>query len=151
MNLRVNSTSPLVASATKIFLEKTFNRRFDFAVSTRNFVMLDFDCKEDALECYNEALELAKALSEKYQSKCYIYRTPNGYHLICVKWMNWKEVEKVLKAFLTMIKEGSLKYLDQRHIEACLRRGYITLRLNQRYLQTIVEFGEGEVVVYELF
>ena len=147
--VRVNTRSTKIAASTKAILEKSLAYPFTFAISTKNLIFLDFDCKGDFDQCYWEAKGIAYTLVEQYGSEALIYRTPNGYHLIHKLWMDWRKIEKIIKGLLALIQEGAIKYLDNAHLEASLRRGYLTLRLNQLYLVAVVRRVGEEVKVYE--
>ena len=131
LRIRVNSSSKRVAAFTKVFLENKLKWKFNFAVSTRNYLFLDFDCKGEFEDCLAEAKGIAKALVMRFGGEAIIYRTPNGYHLIFKRWFSWRELQSIIKALIQGIEEGAFQYLDRAHLEASLRRGYMTLRLNQ--------------------
>lgn len=128
--VRINSSSKRVASYTKQLLEQTLQHKFDFAISTRNFIMLDFDCKNEREKCKDEVLLIARLLVEKHNGYVNVYETPRGYHIIHSTFLPWNEIRNILRA----LKLLELNYLDKNHIDACLRRGYMTLRLNQKKL-----------------
>lgn len=147
--VRVNTRSAKIAASTKAILEKSLAYSFTFAISTRNLVFLDFDCRGEFKECYEEAKWIGRALVEQYGSEALIYRTPNGFHLIHKRWLDWKKIQKIIRGFIALIDEGVVQYLDKAHLEASLRRGYLTLRLNQLYLVCRVINVDGEARVYE--
>ena len=124
--IRVNTSSLKVATFTKNYLEKKLKYPFSYGVSSRNILMLDFDCPDKPRDCLDEAIALCKALTNEYGSECCIYETPNGYHLIFYRFLRWSTVKRILR----MLLYQPFCYLDTAHIEASLRRGYITLRLN---------------------
>jgi len=136
---RINTVSKENALFVKRFLEAKTGGKFDIAISTRNYLMLDFDCDENIRECYLEAIDVAKTLNEEFNKPVYMYRTRHGFHLVVFHKMSWKLVRNYLRQFLAMINKGVLKYLDPKHIEASLRRGYITLRLNQITLLRVIK------------
>lgn len=150
--IRINTFSEKVASFTKNFLEEKLKHKFSYSISTKNYVMLDFDCERGGLfypECFLEAEAIAKALVKEYGNTACIYRTPHGYHLIHYRHLPWKTVKKILASLLDAKKRGELEWIDEAHLEASLRRGYITLRLNQEYRAICVRLTyDGEVEEY---
>ena len=148
--IRVNTRSTRVAATTRAILEKSLEYKFCFAMSTRNLIFLDFDCRDEFDNCYREVIIVGRTMVDRYGGEALVYRTPNGFHLMHTVWMDWKKIERTVRSFIVLINEGVLKYLDRAHLEASLRRGYLTLRLNQiRLVARIVRVGE-EVRVYEL-
>lgn len=129
--LRINSSSKRVIAQTRKYLEKTTGGEFDYAVSSRNHLMLDFDCSGEKRICVNDVFMTLELISEEFEINFAVYETPNGFHAIALNEKSWREISKVLKAILVGIRNGVFPYLDSNHIEACIRRGYMTLRLNQ--------------------
>lgn len=130
--LRINSNSSKVATFTKNYLERKLRYKFDYAISSRNIIMLDFDCRGEFDECFKEAKALGEALVNRYGSEACIYRTPNGYHLIYFKFIRWNVIKRLIRLLIAAIEGNDLLYLDKNHLEACLRRGYMTLRLQKQ-------------------
>lgn len=136
---RINTRSEKVAVITKEYLERKFKTKMHIAVSSRNHIMLDFDCPGKEHGCLVEALAVAKGLTEVHGGVAKVYETPHGFHVIHYKWLSWKEVKKVLETF----KEAKLlAFIDRRHIEASLWRGYMTLRANQKRVVAVFKDGE---------
>jgi len=132
MKIRINSRSLKVASFTKNYLERKLKYPFEYGVSSRNLIMLDFDCPEKPRRCIEEARATGRALVEEYGGDVCVYVTPNGYHLIYFRFLKWSTVKKILRRLRLAVDEGVLMYLDKNHLEACLRRGYMTLRLGRQ-------------------
>lgn len=141
--VRINSTSKKVISYSKLYVEKTLNYKFDFAISTRNYLLLDFDCGSNIEECIEEAIEISKVIVDELGGNVYIFKTNNGIHLIHDVFLPFSEIKTMLKAFKLL----NTKYLDKKHIDACLRRGYLTLRLNQK--KAILKVSKSGVEYYE--
>ena len=129
--VRVNTRSKLQALFSKKFLEAKIQHPMHIALSSRNYIMLDFDCPQKESACLIEAEAIAKQLSAQFGGKACVYETPHGYHVVHFTWIRWDQVQKILRSLLKGINDGWFKYLDKQHIEACLRRGYMTLRCNQ--------------------
>jgi len=141
--LRINTTSEEVAIHTKATLEQSFKRKFAYAISTRNFIMLDCDDKTK----FDKFLAFCRGLALKECAKCIIYETPNGYHAFLDKFMPRDRVRRFLIHLRDAIKHGKIDFIDLAHVEASLRRGYITLRLNQiRRVAIINELGEVKLL-----
>ena len=141
---RINTSSKRIASSTRRYLERKFGYGFDYAVSSSNHLMLDFDCKEEKEVCYDEVRMVCMIYTKEFPAVYYVYETPNGFHIISATEYTWRDIRKILESLLAGIKEGIWKYLDDKYIEACLRRGYCTLRLNQ--LRKVGEYSMGDVV-----
>jgi len=144
---RINTSSRKVACFTRRYLARRFDYPFDLAISTRNYLILDFDCV-DRKEAWEEAKMLGEVLVSQYGSQADIWRSPHGYHLVFKKWMTWKEIRRHISMLLEGIKQGVFTCLDQAHLEASLRRGYMTLRLNQRYKVAEIRLMEGGAKTY---
>jgi len=139
---RINTSSRKVAIFSKYFMARALKHPFDLAVSTKNYIMLDFD-GDDLQLALLEARTIGEALVDMYGGECYIYRSPHGYHLLFKKWMSWKEVRRFIAGLLQEVRKGTFKSLDEAHLDASLRRGYLTLRLNQRLkVLTLRKVGE---------
>lgn len=145
---RINTSSRKVACFTRRYLARRFEYPFSLAVSTRNYIMLDFDCPEDLRTAFEEARAIAEAFVEQYGGQADIWRTPHGYHLFFKRWFTWKEVRRHIASLLQDVRHGVFKCLDERHLEASLRRGYLTLRLNQLYKVAEVRLINGGVRTY---
>jgi len=139
--IRVNTESVSVALKTKRLLEMVLEKKFTVAVSTKNFILLDCDNKE-RLE---EFLAFCAGICKQYAAKGIVYETQHGYHFVCFKFLSypmWRHFYTFLKK--TLESDPSLReIIDYQHVDACLRRGYATLRLTQiRRVALINELGE---------
>ena len=142
--LRVNTSSKRVASTTKRYLERKFGLTYDYAVSSRNHLMLDFDCKGEKTTCFTEVRMICILYRKEFPAHYSVYETPNGFHVISTTEYTWRDVRKILESLLLGIKDGIWHYLDDKYIEACLRRRYCTLRLNQ--LRKVAEYSVGDIL-----
>ena len=142
--LRSNTSSKLSAYSTKRYLELKLGVPFDIAISSRNHLMLDFDCGGDKRRCFDEVRMVAMIYSKEFPGFYCVYETPNGFHLISANEYTWRDIRKILESLLQGIKDGIWLYLDDKHIEACLRRKYMTLRMNQ--IRKVAEYSKGEIL-----
>jgi hypothetical protein len=138
---RINTASLYIAVWMKKWLEQRFGRPFAIGVSTRNYVFLDCDRKDKLLEF----VEFCRGICMELADYGFVYETPNGYHFACKAFLphdRWRMFYALLRDRL--IKRPELQEIvDLAHIEATLRRGYVTLRLNQiRRVCTIYPSGE---------
>jgi len=129
VKLRVNTRSPESAVYTKYYLERKYGMKYAYAISSRNIIMFDFDGIEE--ESLKEAKTIAAMLVMMWGKYAKIYRSPNGYHLIYYRPVSWKAVRRFIAFLRLKVEEGEFKHLDAKYLEAVLRRGYMTLRLNQ--------------------
>ncbi|MEM2449053.1 MAG: hypothetical protein QXT14_08925 [Candidatus Bathyarchaeia archaeon] len=136
--IRVNSKSKEIAAFTKAYLERKLNYPFDIAMSTKTFLFLDVDYKNFEW-CYG----IASQLAQHFKCKCILIETPNGYHIVVLKRFEWSELVGWIKLF---ISESDALYLDKAHLEASLRRGYMTLRMNGLKFYEVDEYGKFRVL-----
>jgi len=138
---RINTASLHVAVWTKKWLEQKFNVPFGIGISTRNYIFLDCDNREKMMEF----IEFCRGICMEFAEYGFVYETPHGYHFACKAFLSydrWRTFYALLRDRL--IKHSELQEIvDLAHVEATLRRGYVTLRLNQiRRICVIYPSGE---------
>ena len=137
---RLNTASLDVAVRNLIILRRKFPEyKFTLAVSTNHYIFLDCDDKS----IMNEFVELCREICKEYQCNCYVFETPNGYHALFDRYMSPARWRAAMATLLTVAEETGI--IDAKHIEASLRRGYVTLRLNQISLLVVLNW-RSEVV-----
>jgi len=146
VRIRINSESIRVALRAKILLERALERKFELAVSSRNFIMLDCDRKDKR----DEFISFCAGIVKEFGGRGHIYETPHGYHFFLERFLTH---QRWLWFYRTLAKELRQKprlqaIIDLNHVEAVLRRGYTTLRLNQiRKIAVISSDGEVKYLV----
>ncbi|MBS7612481.1 hypothetical protein KEJ27_09855 [Candidatus Bathyarchaeota archaeon] len=131
--LRVNTKERDTAMLTKALLQKRLQHGFEVAMSTKNLLMLDIDIKN-----FEWAYGIASSLASYFNCKTLLIETPNGYHIIVLKRFEWSDLKLWIKYFIT---ESERLYIDKAHLEASLRRGYITLRMNGIAFYEVYPYG----------
>jgi hypothetical protein len=149
---RVNTKSLDVALRTAKLLTQKTKVRYTIGVSTRSMLMLDFDISRRRLRFSKRRVDLvvvfARAFADMLGCDATLYLTPRGFHAVFWKRLTEEEWRNLLVSIIevTSKDERLRSVLDVKHLEAALRRGYVTLRLNQlcRYADVV----RGEVKVY---
>ena len=146
VRFRINTHSIRVALRTARLLEAVMGGRFDIAISTKNFILLDCDDKS-AIELFTE---FCRGLCREYAARGFMYETPHGFHFVLLKFMSFPRWRTFYRWLLRMMdEEPELEdIIDRAHVEACLRRGYATLRLVQLRRYLMID-ETGEVIFYE--
>lgn len=133
--LRINNKTLEAAVRNAAFIEALFGWKMDIAISSDRLLFLDCDDKERL----NDFLSFCRALCKEYGAEGIIFETPNGYHFILMKPLHRDEVQRFYR-FLAKRKEICDKFaIDHVHVLATVRRGYTTLRLNQRRIAYFVQ------------
>ena len=91
LSIRVHNTTKKSAAFAKNWFEHRLKYPFSYAISTRNFLWLDFDCRGEKERCLEVVKEVAKFYSERYGGEYDIYETPHGYHLVGKQFVMWQE------------------------------------------------------------
>lgn len=147
MKIRINTSSTKVASFTKNYLSRKLNYPFTYAVSSRNILMLDFDATTPSSKklALDEAKSIGMALVDEYGGRVCVYETPNGYHLIYYRFMRWNRIKRIIRFLITSAVTGKFAFIDLNHLRACLRRNYMTLRLNRQKRVWCYKYGVSQV------
>jgi len=149
---RVNTKSLDVALRTAKLLTQKTKVRYTVGVSTRNMLMLDFDISRRRLRFSRRRVNLTivftRAFADMLGCDAALYLTPRGFHAVFWKRMTEEEWRNLIVSIIEVAsKDERLRsVLDIKHLEAALRRGYVTLRLNQ--LCKYADVRAGEVRVY---
>jgi len=131
----VNSNSKKIAMLTRKFLTAKLKHGFDLAISSKTMLMIDMDVKDPEL-----ARENAESLSIHFKADSILIETPNGYHIVVLKSLGWDRVRRYIKYLIEIADQVGI---DKAHLEACLRRGYMTIRCNgTRFWRCTYEEGE---------
>ena len=120
--IRVNTNSKSLAELTRKFLTSKLKHGFDIALSSKTMLMIDIDDKD-----FENAKDVTESLCLHFKSNCVLVETPNGFHIVVLKSLGWDRVERYIKYLLEVAENYKI---DKNHLEACLRRGYMTLRCN---------------------
>jgi hypothetical protein len=149
---RVNTRSLDVALRTAKLLTQKTKVRYTVGVSTRNMLMLDFDISRRRLRFSKRRVNLVvvftRAFAEMLFCDATLYLTPRGFHAVFWKRLTEEEWRNLIVSIIDVAsKDERLRaVLDVKHLEAALRRGYVTLRLNQ--LCRYADISAGNVRVY---
>ena len=149
---RVNTKSLDVALRTAKLLTQKTKVRYTVGVSTRNMLMFDFDISKRRLRFSRRRVNLVvmftRAFADMLACDATLYLTPRGFHAVFWKRVTEEEWRNLIVSTIevTSKDERLRSILDVKHLEAALRRGYVTLRLNQ--LCKYADIAGGEVKVY---
>jgi hypothetical protein len=150
---RVNTTDMTVAIRTAKILSHKTGTNYTLGVSSKRLIMLDFDLsKEKGVYLQSKidyVIKFVSALAKMLNVDASVYITPHGMHAVL-----WKEFsEEKWRAYITALIETASKekelrnILDMKHLLASLRRGYVTLRLNQ--ICKLADIENGELKIYD--
>jgi hypothetical protein len=134
--IRVNTNSKSIAELTRKFLTAKLKHGFDLAISSKTMLMIDIDDKD-----YGNAKYVTENLSMYFKADSILIETPNGFHIVVLKSLGWTTVERYIK---NLLEVAETYRIDRAHLEACLRRGYMTIRCNGTRFWRCV-YAEGEV------
>lgn len=134
---RVNTESLRVAVLTKKILEAR-GIKTDIAVSFYRLIALDHDNPLKDVRLLERFILFMRVISRELEADFAIYLTPHGAHGVVLKKVDreyWKRFYAILLDTLETNPRLSA-IIDKTHVYMALRRGYVTLRLNQicRYL-----------------
>jgi len=137
--IRVNTSSFKVAGFTRAYLERMYKYPFSWGISTRNYVWLDIDLTPpthiptpeemaELKERYrNDVIAIAWDVASRWRCHVDVYETPHGYHILWWRrFRHWRTVLRFVKTFYALFPN----LIDRKWVEACERRGYLTLRIN---------------------
>jgi len=137
MSFRINSPSLRQALINYYIMEKRGYKGI-IGISSRNLIFLDVDGKdeEQKQELISVLNAIVKIIAEnsQYAIKCtgkiIIYETNGGLHGIITIPLTRFLWMKIYNFLSKEIHEGRIKYIDVRHVDFSIKRGYTTLRLN---------------------
>ncbi len=140
---RVNTQSLKVAILTQKILASR-GIETDIAVSFYRVIALDHDNKAHDIRLLERFILFVRTIAKGFNADYAIYLTPNGAHGVILKKVDretWKRFYAVLLDTLTD-NERLQKIIDKYHVYMTLKRGYVTLRLNQICRYVICELRE---------
>ncbi len=134
---RVNTESLRVALLTKKILEAR-GIKTDVAVSFYRVIALDHDNPQKDIRLLERFVLFVRTVARELESDFAVYLTPRGAHGLIMRKVDrdyWKRFYAVLLDSLER-NERLAAIIDKAHVYMALRRGYVTLRLNQicRYI-----------------
>ena len=150
---RVNTSDMTVAIRTAKILSHKTKANYTLGISSKRLIMLDFDLSRQRgiylQSKVDYVVKFITALAKMLNADASIYVTPHGLHVVIWKEFTEEKWRTLITALIeTADKEKELKkILDVRHLLASLRRGYVTLRLNQ--ICKLADVKDGEVELYD--
>jgi hypothetical protein len=129
---RINTQSLKVAILTQKILASR-GIETDIAVSFHRLIVLDHDNKMHDVRLLERFILFLRTIAKSFNGDFAVYLTPNGAHGVVLKRVDrdtWKRFYAVLLDTLHD-NEKLQRIIDRYHVYMSLKRGYVTLRLNQ--------------------